>query len=124
MYLLNNGAVMNKFLLTGGILSILAALLHIAIIIGGPDWYRTFGAGEEMTLMAEEGSWIPAITTFAIFIILFTWGIYAFSGVGLIRRLPFLRSILILISGIYLLRGIALFPVLLFDIEPVDTLVH
>ena len=113
---------MNKSLMAGGILSILAALLHIAIIIGGPDWYRTFGAGEEMAVMAEQGSWIPTVSTLAIFLLLFTWGMYAFSGAGLIKRLPFIKSILVIISAIYLLRGIAIFPVILFDIEPVDGL--
>ena len=30
----------NKLLLFGGLLSGVAALLHIAIIVGGPQWYR------------------------------------------------------------------------------------
>ena len=33
----------NKLLFFGGILSGIAALLHITIIIGGPKWYRFFG---------------------------------------------------------------------------------
>jgi len=36
----------NISLILGGVLSILVALLHIAIIIGGPAWYLFFGAGE------------------------------------------------------------------------------
>lgn len=36
----------NKYLMIGGILSMLAALLHVAVIFGGPDWYRFFRAGE------------------------------------------------------------------------------
>ena len=35
----------NKLLLFGGLLSGIAALLHIAIIIGGPQWYRFFEIG-------------------------------------------------------------------------------
>ena len=46
----------NPWLVTGGILSALAALLHLAVIAGGPDWYRFVGAGEEMARMAEQGS--------------------------------------------------------------------
>ena len=30
----------NKLLLFGGLLSGVAALLHLAIIVGGPQWYR------------------------------------------------------------------------------------
>jgi hypothetical protein len=42
------GAKPNFWLVGGGILSAIAALLHAAVIAGGPDWYRFFGAGEEM----------------------------------------------------------------------------
>ena len=104
---------MNKYLLLGGTFSILAALLHIAIIIGGPDWYRFWGAGERMAVMAENGSWLPAILTFIIFLILFLWGLYAFSGAGLIKRLPFLKTALVFISLIYLIRGLSLVILLL-----------
>jgi hypothetical protein len=104
---------MNEYLILGGTFSILAALLHIAIIIGGPDWYRFWGAGERMVVMAENGSWLPAILTFIIFLILFLWGLYAFSGAGLIKRLPFLKTALVLISLIYLIRGLSLVILLL-----------
>ena len=96
----------NKYLIFGGTFSILAALLHIAIITGGPDWYRFWGAGEEMATLAEDGSWIPAILIFFIFLVLSVWGLYAFSGAGLIRRLPFLRTVLVLISFVYTIRGL------------------
>ena len=45
----------NPWLITGGVLSALAALLHIGVIAGGPDWYRFFGAGEGMAILAETG---------------------------------------------------------------------
>ena len=81
----------NKILLFGGVLSGIGALLHIAIIIGGPQWYRFFGAGEEIASMAEQGSWYPAVLTFGIAVVLFIWAFYAFSGAGLIRRFPLLK---------------------------------
>jgi putative oxidoreductase len=96
----------NKSLIVAGGLSCLAALLHLAIIIGGPDWYRFFGAGEQFAFLAEQGSFIPALTALCISIILFFWGAYAFSGAGLIRRLPFLKTCLVLITLVYLIRGI------------------
>lgn len=102
---------MNRCLFLGGIFSILTALLHIAIIIGGPDWYRFWGAGEKMAVMAENGSWIPSILTFII--ILFIWGLYAFSGAGLVKKLPFLKTALVIISLIYSTRGLSLILVLL-----------
>ncbi|PCJ30731.1 MAG: hypothetical protein COA93_11940 [Alphaproteobacteria bacterium] len=101
---------LNKSLLFGGILSLIAALLHISIIFGGPDWYRFFGAGEEMAIMAENGSWYPPLVTSGIALVLFIWALYAFSGAGIIRKLPLLRIGLVIISGIYLLRGLAVIP--------------
>ncbi|MCT7653981.1 hypothetical protein MBH78_02710 [Oceanimonas sp. NS1] len=46
--------------------SLLAALLHLAVIAGGPDWYRFFGAGEQMAKLAEQSSWYPALLTLMI----------------------------------------------------------
>jgi hypothetical protein len=113
---------MNRSLLFGGVSSILAAMLHIAIIFGGPDWYRFFGAGEELATLAEQGSWIPGLVTFGIFCILFTWGLYAFSGAGIIKRLPLLKIALVFISIVYLIRGIGIFPMLIIQPEVIDSL--
>lgn len=113
---------MNKPLIFGGIMSVLAAFLHIAIIIGGPEWYRFFGAGERMATLAGQGSLIPTISTLGIFTVLFIWGLYAFSGAGFIRKLPFLKPALFIISGIYLIRGLALFPVWIVKPEFISSL--
>ena len=110
----------NKLLLFGGLLSGLAALLHIAIIIGGPQWYRFFGAGEELASMAEKGSWYPAVLTFGIAVVLLLWALYAFSGAGLIRRFPLLKVGLVVISAIYLIRGLAFIPAYIVKPEIVD----
>lgn len=110
----------NKLLLFGGILSGVAALLHIAIVIGGPQWYRFFGAGEELASMAENGSWYPAILTIGIATVLFVWALYAFSGAGLIRRFPLLKMGLVVISSVYLIRGFAFIPAYLVKPEVVD----
>ena len=98
---------MNKYLVIGGSLSAFAALLHLGCIYFGAPWYRFFGAGEEMAQLAEQGSIQPTIVTSVIFIILTTWSAYAFSAAGLIKKLPLIRLALILITFIYLARGIA-----------------
>ena len=110
----------NKLLLFGGLLSGIAALLHIAIIIGGPQWYRFFGAGEELALMAEKGSWYPAVLTFGIAVVLLFWALYAFSGASLIKRFPLLKAGLVVISAVYLIRGLAFIPVYIVKPEIVD----
>ena len=100
----------NWWLIVGGSLSAAAALTHLAIIAGGPDWYRFFGAGEAMARAAERGSPVPAVITLGIAAVLAAWAVYAFAGAGLIPRLPLMRTALVLISAIYLLRGLMLAP--------------
>lgn len=98
------------WLIVGGWLSVLAALLHIACIFGGPEWYRFFGAGEGMARSAAPGDLRPTLITLAIAAVLLVWGAYAFSGAGLLPRLPLLRTGLVAITAIYLLRGLIFVP--------------
>ena len=108
---------LNKFLLTGAALSAIAASLHIAIIIFGAPWYRFFGAGEEMATRAASGHWSPLAITSGIAVVLAIWVLYALSGAGAIRRLPFVKPILFFITAVYLLRGLVIVPMLLFAPE-------
>ncbi len=102
------------WLIVGGVLSAIAALAHLAVIAGGPDWYRFFGAGEGMAQAAERGELRPALITVGIASMLFVWAAYAFSGAGLLQRLPLLRTGLVAISAVYLLRAMAPVAILLF----------
>jgi hypothetical protein len=94
--------------------------MHLAVIVGGPDWYRFFGAGEEMARMAERGSPLPALITLGIAALLATCAAYALSAAGQIRRLPLIRTALVAISAVYLLRGLVLFPALALNPAKVD----
>ena len=96
------------WLIAAGILDLLAALLHLACLVGGPAWYRFMGAGERMARLAETGSFRPALITIGIATILFVWSAYAFSGAGLLPRLPLLKLALLTICGVYTLRAAAL----------------
>jgi len=100
----------STWLIVGGWLSVAAALLHIACIFGGPDWYRFFGAGEGMARAAARGDLRPTLITLAIGAVLLIWAAYAFSGAGSLPRLPLLRTGLIVITAIYLLRGLFFVP--------------
>lgn len=104
----------NIALVVAGILSAIAALLHIAVIIGGPAWYRFFGAGERMAQMAERGELHPTLVTLGITGVLGVWALYAFAGAGLIRALPLMKPALAAITAVYLLRGLAPIPIFLF----------
>ena len=106
----------NKFLIFASLCSALAAIAHLGCIVFGGDWYRFLGAGEQMAQMAEAGHWYPTVLTLIIVLILSVWSLYGLSGARTIGRLPFLRIGLIVISIIYLLRGVAF--VILIPIFP------
>jgi hypothetical protein len=105
-------ATREPWLIAAAALSGAAALLHLATIAGGPAWYRFLGAGERMARLAEAGSPRPALITLGIAAVLAAWSAYALAGAGLIPRLPLMRSALVAISVVYLLRGLILFPIL------------
>lgn len=104
----------NPFLIAGAALSAIAALLHLGCIVFGPSWYRFVGAGEEFAQMVAAGHWYPAALTSAIAAILLVWSLYALSGAGLIRRLPFTRFVLCAVTGVYLLRAVAFVPLMAY----------
>lgn len=104
----------NVPLLVAACLNAVAALLHGGIIIGGAPWYRYFGAGERMATAAAKGRYYPAVVTSGIATVLALWSAYALSGAGIIEPLPLLKLALVIITGIYLLRGLAIVPLLTF----------
>ena len=110
--------IQNPWLVTGGILSAAASLLHIGCIVQGPGWYRVFGAPEPLIRALENGDPTLHWMTAAIAAILAIWSAYAFAGAGLIRRLPLMRTALVAVSVIYLARGLFIVPVLLGPAAP------
>ena len=101
----------NPFLILGAALSAVAALLHVGCIVFGASWYRFFGAGERMAQLAAAGNWRPTLITSGIVLVLAAWSVYALSGAGVVPRLPLVRTALCIITGIYMLRGLAGFPI-------------
>jgi putative oxidoreductase len=96
----------NSCLLLGGVASLLIVLLHLALALR-PQWYRHFGA-DELAQMHEQGSRFTVLVTLGLAWIFAVWGIYALSGAGMIEQLPLLRSVLIAIGVIYVLRSLML----------------
>ncbi len=78
-------------LLLAAIFSALAALAHVGVVIGGPAWYRFFGAGEGMARLAESGSWYPALITLGIAAVLAVWSAFALSAADLLPAFPYLK---------------------------------
>lgn len=97
----------NLPLIIAAALSLLAAMLHLGVIIAGPAGYRLAGAGERFVRAAEKGYRFPAIVTLGIALVLTSWAAYALSGAGVIGALPLLRPALCVITLVYLFRGLA-----------------
>ncbi|HXY68913.1 MAG TPA: hypothetical protein VEH62_05655 [Gemmatimonadales bacterium] len=86
------------------------ALLHVAIAVFGPPWYRWFGAPSLAARIEAGAALVPVLLTVAVAALFVVWACYALSGAGAIRRLPLLRAVLFTIAAIYLLRGIQVVP--------------
>jgi hypothetical protein len=99
-----------RILAVAGWLSAAIAALHVVIAYLGAPAYRYFGAGEDMARQSEAGLLGPAAITLAIAAVFAVFALYAFSGAGQFRRLPLLRTGLVAISAIYLVRGLMLLP--------------
>lgn len=88
--------------------------MHVACIFGGPNWYRLLDAGEQMAQMAEQGCMYPTYVTLGISVIIAIWGLYALSGAGVILKLPFLKTALVLLTAVYSIRSKA-FTTIVFN---------
>lgn len=95
----------NGWLVAGGAASLGLAVLHVAIILVGARGYAWFGAGN-LAVMALRGSLYPPFITALITFVFLLWAAFAFSGAGLLPRLPLLRVALVSITLIYGLRGL------------------
>ena len=99
-----------SLLAVGGSLSAALAVLHVIVIVMGPSGYRYFGAPDEFARMTEAGSPAPAILTAVFALIFAVWAVYGFGGARLIPRPPMVRLGLVLISSVYILRGLSAVP--------------
>jgi hypothetical protein len=106
-------SAVNIPLAIGAALSAIAALLHLGIIAGGPDWYRFFGAGEQFARAAAQGRTYPTLVTLGIAAVLGVWAAYALAGAGIIGTLPMLKAALVAITAVYLVRAFAYAPLVL-----------
>ncbi|SFU69833.1 hypothetical protein [Pseudoduganella namucuonensis] len=103
----------NNYLIAGAALSGFAALLHLGCVVFGAPWYRFLGAGERVARMDLAGHWLPTAMALAMACLLSVWALYALSGAGVIRKLPYVRLALCFITAIYFLRGLAFPPLIL-----------
>jgi hypothetical protein len=85
------------------------AVLHLVILTVGPRAYAYSGA-PELGALAAQGSVLPAVLILLVAAALIVFALYGLSGAGLMRRLPLLKTVLVLVGTLYTLRGLAVIP--------------
>ena len=98
-------------LLCAAVLCVIAAALHFACLAWGAAGYRFLGAGEKAAAAVEAGDRRPHISAVVVGCILLVWAAYAMAGAGVLPAMPLMRPVLLLISGVLLVRALA-FPML------------
>lgn len=104
-----------QILVFAGVLSFAIALFH-AVIGFLPSLSLYLGAPDVLV----TNIYLLIIVSLLIAGIIAVFGLYAISGAGYIRTLPWLKQILVVISGIYILRGLLLVPEFLVVIGVLD----
>lgn len=104
----------NYPLLVGGYFSLAFAVLQLTGIWWSPRAIKYLGGPAQLSI---ERPIVYAILCVAVAAIAVVFGVYALSGAGKIRHLPSLRTVLAIVSGIYLLRGILAIPQAFFVVK-------
>ncbi|MEN9639058.1 MAG: hypothetical protein RLZZ262_926 [Bacteroidota bacterium] len=98
----------------GGYLNIIIAILHVVGLIWADKMFEITGIADEMKEAAEVVHPLyPYALTVIVAVVFFVFGLYGLSADNKFRKLPYLKPVIFVIAGIYLLRGVG---ELIFDI--------
>ena len=95
------------WLLAGGYFSLGLAAFQVSAIGWPARAVRYFGGPAELR---TEKPIQYGLLCIAIGVIVAIFGLYALSGAGKFRRLPLLRTVLLFVAAVYLLRGLLVIP--------------
>lgn len=96
-----------------GFIALTGVAIHIAAIFGGAAWYAYFGAPPSVVQSARDGTWLAPVSALVIAGLMAICAAYAFSALGVIRRLPLLRTGLAGMAVVCLLRALVLWPMMI-----------
>lgn len=99
---------MKKILLTSTILTLILGLTHLLIPLIGYKAFIWIDA-VELAKLYKNDKLIPTLITTTIGIALISFSIYGLSGANIIKKLPYLKTMLLTISLLFILRGCFLF---------------
>lgn len=110
MELALNFSIQSKLLISAGIIASVSAIWHLLCIFGGPSWFVFARAPQQIIDSAVQRTLLAPIGTMIVASLMFACTIFAFSAVGLIRKVPLLKSALIIIAVLCTLRGLIAIP--------------
>ena len=110
MELALNFSIQSKLLISAGIITSASAVWHLLCIFGGPSWFAFARAPQQIIDSAAQGTLLAPIGTMIVASLMFACTIFAFSAVGLIRKVPLLKLALITIAVLCTLRGLIAIP--------------
>lgn len=89
----------------GGWANLVIAAAHALGLLWAWSMFRAVGIEGDMRMLAEQGAALPYVVTLIVAAGFFVFGLYALSGAGDLRRLPLLRTGLVVIAAVYLYRA-------------------
>ena len=102
--------VKSKFLMSAGVIASASAIWHLLCILGGPSWFVFARAPQPIIDSAHQGTLLAPLCTIVVAALMFSCSIFAFSAVGLLRKVPLLKTALVTIAILCTLRGLIAIP--------------
>ena len=90
----------------GGYINIIISVLHIVGLFWAEQMFEVTGIGKEMAELGQVHLSLPYLLTIFVAVVFFIFGLYGLSADNKFIKLPFLKTAIFLIAGIYLLRGV------------------
>jgi len=90
----------------GGYINIIISVLHIVGLLWADRMFKVTGIGKEMAELGQVHLSLPYLLTIFVAVVFFIFGLYGLSADDKFKKLPFLKTVIFLIAGIYLLRGL------------------
>ena len=106
-------SIQSKLLVSAGVIASASALWHLLCILGGPSWFEFARAPQQIIDSAQQGTLLAPIGTITVSSLMFACTVFAFSGAGLIRKVPLLKPALITISFICTSRALIAIPIMI-----------
>lgn len=102
-------------------ISFVGAAIHVLALFGGATWYAFFHAPPQVVESAQAGTLLAPASAVIIAVLMAMCGTYALSAGQYIRRLPLLKTGLLAIGALCLIRGLLLIPLAVKRPELIDT---